>query len=557
MPTLVYEYGLLPPVSGADIVDQQIRLAHKYRNRLTEIELQRRQAIRTALSSYPEVADLEQKASELETRLEEMRTAIRQARKAARRRVDTSALDAEAKQIRTELKKVRDALREAKRAVAQDESVQAAIREANETAAQAVKQARAESGLYWGTYLMVEKAMDRARKAMADPRFQPFKGSGRIGVQLQGGLPCEAVFGSDSRLQVDPVPEEAWTSPVRGVRRRLSRTKLRIRVGSEGRSPLWAEFPMIMHRPLPAGSLIKWAWVIRDRIATHYRWRVQFVVDVPDAPKQVDGLAVGLDVGWRRVDAGLRVAYWHGEDGDHGELVLPNDFLAQLRKVDDLRSIRDKHFDEIRSILTGWLAVNPHPDWLREHTRGLIHWRSTNRMAALVLEWRDRRFDGDEEIFAALEAWRKRDRHLYDWEGFQRKKVLRRRREIYRTFAAQLSTRYKHFILEDFDLRAVAQRGAPESPNNHGGFRVYRAAAAISSLRQILMHAFAQRGGQAHAVDACNTTMTCHSCGSMEAIDGAAQVWHTCSQCGTLWDQDHNAAINLLRKAGSLREVQC
>jgi len=40
--TLVYRYGCLPPTEKADLVDQQISLAHKYQNKLIEFEHQRR-----------------------------------------------------------------------------------------------------------------------------------------------------------------------------------------------------------------------------------------------------------------------------------------------------------------------------------------------------------------------------------------------------------------------------------------------------------------------------------------------------------------------------------
>jgi hypothetical protein len=42
----VYQYGLKAPTQNADLVREQMILAHRYRNTLTEIERGRRSAIR-------------------------------------------------------------------------------------------------------------------------------------------------------------------------------------------------------------------------------------------------------------------------------------------------------------------------------------------------------------------------------------------------------------------------------------------------------------------------------------------------------------------------------
>jgi transposase len=41
------------------------------------------------------------------------------------------------------------------------------------------------------------------------------------------------------------------------------------------------------------------------------------------------------------------------------------------------------------------------------------------------------------------------------------------------------------------------------------------------------------------------TTKRCHACGSMEEFD-RRELTHTCSTCSLLWDQDYNAAMNML-----------
>ena len=55
---IVYKYRLAAPHEGGDIVLAQMRLAHIYRNTLTEIENGRRTAVRTAEESFGTLAVL-------------------------------------------------------------------------------------------------------------------------------------------------------------------------------------------------------------------------------------------------------------------------------------------------------------------------------------------------------------------------------------------------------------------------------------------------------------------------------------------------------------------
>src|SRR5690606_14013043 len=83
-----------------------------------------------------------------------------------------------------------------------------------------------------------------------------------------------------TRLQVDAIDPRAW-SGTRSERRLHARTTLRIRIGSEGRDPVWASFPMIMHRPLPPDGIVKQAAVKLARIGTRERWELHVTVQAP------------------------------------------------------------------------------------------------------------------------------------------------------------------------------------------------------------------------------------------------------------------------------------
>ena len=145
-------------------------------------------------------------------------------------------------------------------------------------------------------------------------RYRRWTGAGRVTVRFQYGLSVEKAFADDTRLRLGAVDPEAWSHPSRGFRRKLSRTTVRIRVGSDRRVPLWLELPVMLHRPLPPSGVIRAASVVREIVGGRYRWRLLLIVEQPadEAPRQ--GFTVAIDLGWRMLDDGLRVAYWEDDE---------------------------------------------------------------------------------------------------------------------------------------------------------------------------------------------------------------------------------------------------
>jgi len=445
------------------------------------------------------------------------------------------------------------AVREARRAVLADPGVVARRDAVNDRAGELRRGARELCGVYWGTYLLVEAAME-ASSAMPlyegtepnDPHFVRWSGEGAIGVQVAGGLATAQLFGEGAHVQVDQVDAVAWHSPVKGERRRASRTKLRVRVGSTGpgnRTPIWAEFPMIMHREMGRGA-IKAVKVCRRLIGRREEWSVQFTVAL-EAPRKAprEGV-VAIDVGWRKIGEDIRVACWESGAGERGELRLSAALLGQIAKADELRSTRDDGFNRARLALSAWVGKAPRAEWLAQATETLDRWKSPERLYALAVRWQAARFEEDAEGYDALEAWRYHDHHLREWECSQRVKSLRHRREVYRTFAAGLSNRFGTIVLEKFDLRKVAATPALEASGDNSTARSQRHGASVSELRLVLTNAF-------HAKDevpAAYTTLECFACRHIEEFAADKELEHTCLSCGVTWDQDENAAKVILRR---------
>ncbi|MBW2673151.1 MAG: hypothetical protein JRD89_07015 [Deltaproteobacteria bacterium] len=566
MKTRVYQYGLLRPTGEADLVWEQLHSAHRYRNLLTELERKRRDSLRSIMSSYADIAVLEQAATEANDKRQEALGAVKYARKCSRSRSESQAARQQLQAARKLVKVAREALRERRRALLEDESARLQCDEVNAWAGAQRRAARAECGCYWGTYLLVEAAMDAAQKSPLydgaepnDPRFVRWRAEGSVGVQVQRGISCGDVFGSDTRIQIDPVDELAWHSETRGQRRRLSRTALRLRVGSGPKGePVFAQWPMVMHRPLPEAGQIMRATVSVKRYAGRDKWSVELTVRLPDSWQHgICGKGrVAVDIGWRAIDAELRVAYWRGQDGRHGELRLNERTLDGLTMPSGLRSIRDRVFDLFKGLFGQWLreamvkTAPEIPEWFAEATETLSRWRSTERADRLLKQWAEQRWEGDEVGWAVLCAWRTRNQHLWDWEANQRRGSLANRREQYRVFASELADQYGSIVLEDFNMRQVARRPrtAEEGDDNQRA-RSNRQLASVSELRLALCNCFNRRGGSEVRVPAPGTTIVCSQCLELDKFDVAAELVHTCVHCGARWDQDDNATVNMLRLA--------
>ena len=412
-----------------------------------------------------------------------------------------------------------------------------------------------EAPLHWMNVDDVLLSWNQARRRRDTPRFHRWTGEGKITVRWQNGLPVAKIAGTDTRLQMDPVDPTAWNDARESVRRKGLYRTMRVRIDSERRAPVWLEIPIYLHRPMPTEGIVRSVSILRERTGTHDHWRAVFVVELPEATAALaeepahPANAVSVDLGWRQVDEGLRVGVWKGSDGASGEVVLPTEWLDAMRKVEDISSIRDQRFNQEKAALAAWLGAIKAPEWLREESHSIQQWRSAGRLAALVLRWREHRFKDDELIYGALEEWRKRDRHLLEWEANLRDQLLHRRQWIYRQEAATLARRYNQVIVEDFDLSQAAR----VKKNGTGGdlpraARYQRVLVACHSLRQALVNAFVREHGKEAvvAVDARNTTQVCHACGTLERFDVAQKLRHRCSRCGAEWDQDENAALNLL-----------
>jgi hypothetical protein len=532
-------------------------LAHKYYNTLIEIEVNRRKAVDSA-QSLEAVASLTKEVESFTDQIEELRAQLQKTRQKKR-----SSAPGESADVRQQVaalsalrKEAYAKLNAAKSEARQNPKVQAAIAAANQSAAEAVKAARGATSLYWGSYLHVESAVESAAKKTAYPnlpRFKRWTGDGHLAVQLQGGLSTADAHKFDTRCWIDPVDPTAY---VKGtpLRERKQHTVVHFRVGSEGKSraPLFADIPIKMHRPLPPG-MVKWVHLLRRRVADREQWFVQFVVHMEDTLREPCGQgSVGIDVGWRQKDeGGLRVAVLRDEYGKTEELALPAALLAKHEHVQGLQALRAVNFDKVKLDIVGWLSSKP--EGVDVQPQHVSMWRNPGRVHKLLADHGSAMTD---ELREKLTAYLKQDRHLWQWQENERQKVLAQRKSLYMNFAVRIARTYSRVAIEALDLRDFAKRGPVEDDTQTDQRKTQRNRqfASLHQLRACLKQACVARDVLLGEVPPEFTTLNCHLCGHTN--QGPIRILqHTCEGCGSTWDQDDNAAANLLASAVLLKPV--
>ncbi len=202
-----------------------------------------------------------------------------------------------------------------------------------------------------------------------------------------------------------------------------------------------------------------------------------------------------------------------------GPFELTEGVRQAMAYADALRGIGDRHFDRVKAEFQKWLAGGGFaPAWAVEDLTTLGQWRSRGRLARLVGQWvgeffpkeeilslweawktlqfsqpgkgelfahveigedgldvwmRDRQnidvwlrnqgLDETQRFVAFLEFWRRKNRHLYQWECDVRNKAIGRRNNEYRQNAAWLAKTYETVIVNKLDLKTESRSAATES----------------------------------------------------------------------------------------------
>lgn len=553
-----YAYRLGSPTTGTDIVHEQLRRASDYRNKLVEIELRRRAAVDAVLREMcPGLVECEQRLAQVQAQIQDVIDQQRGRNQRARGLTDDAAFRCRLDQLQPERKALAAERRRLRKEDFEREDTKEALRVVDDAAKAEIKEARAASGLYWGTYLLVEQAADSFRRG-APPVYRRYRGEGRIGVQIQHGMTwSEAFNASDTRLRLVHTPRtepivaaNGKTLPPPGSTKQSQQYTLWLRVGSDGRDAVWAKWPLRLHR-YNANTRIMWAVVRRMTVAGKERWGLTVTLrdDVGGRAFAREDVArdgtVGIDIGYRiMTDGRQRIAYWTGSDGLSGELSVPADTVAQWAKVEDLQSIRDDIHNDAKALLRDWLREHEAPEWLTTCVSGMHAWKNPSRLDKVVLRWHSTRFAGDDQVYQLLEAWRSRERHLWQYQGNLRDQLAAARKDRYRNWAAGMRRKYRTFAVEDIDLRSAIHDVMRDDVDRET-VTAQRRVARFAGL-SVLMQALSDCGADVVTVTRAGTTEVCNWCGESNEID--ARLMHQCQGCGRRWDRDANASRNILAR---------
>jgi hypothetical protein len=458
----VYEYGCgRGQIDGLEPAIEQMRRRTELWNRMVEID----NDVRARMDALLFAGESEAELSSLREKLRDL------LRSGSTGRSDGNAGKDDGKSAETNRLRsaIRSKLEEVKKAHKENAALhRVQLRELDAERKARIREVQAGAGLYWANRAEIgrryEVARARAIRQGRQLRVQRWDETGRIRIHFQRGLAVPKAFQENGRLRIDPVPECAWCSSSRAERKRLARTRIRIRVNAnEDRSPVWVSMPAVLHRPLPQGGVIRGVSFVRERVGLNWRYRVLITVSEPAFPSSPKSdKAVGMDLGWRLTSEGLRVAFWAGEDGQHGEVVLPASDLSEFKRIGSLQAAIVSAHEHARSLLKAFVDRHSMPNELRELSEEALRSSSPRALAQLFDAWEESRFRADRRVFTGLRAWHKQHIHLWTWQANLRDQILRSRRELYRRFAADISNRYGSVFVNDIQLRSLTARGCPD-----------------------------------------------------------------------------------------------
>lgn len=574
MTVYAYKYGCLPPLDWREDATDCLYRQNRLWNRLVEIEHENRDKWRSLMAEDPAVADLEAKIADAQARID----AVKEARKAARiekRRVNAApAADAALSDLVAERKALAALAKAARQAAKADMKPKLdALADERYQAVTAARQEAAAGGLWWGHYNAVlasyETARVRAMKEGADLKFHSFDGQGRFTNQIQGGATLDDLRAHRGPAWIDPAPAGQYRAGV--VLLRITLTT------NDQRERNMLTLPMVMHRPLPDGARIKQVVVTRRKVGTRWRFKAVFTLDDPAPPAENGAVrACGVNHGFRQVAGGLRVAMRVDSRGRESDVLLPQTWIDRMNHVSDLQSRLDERLNEVHAAIRAWWRADDAqieaeraalPDAVRERAIRIAAAPKIGpgKLAAFALGWREaweaqhgERFDERPRagLLADAEAWRRWDKRRREEMDNLRDKLLAQRREIYRTWAADTARDHAVVAVTEMDLREIARlESRDEEPTQLGAKpRSNRQLAAPSELVGALKVACQRHGARFLLVK--GAAGACHACGA--AVSPGADLIASCPHCGSVWDQDVNAARNACRMAaGDGRERDC
>jgi hypothetical protein len=533
-------------------VTEQFRAYGRHYNARIEIARASRNAYREARKEIvPEFEEAETKWKEADQEVKRIRLEVKALRKEARRRAEGTELRARLTAAVQAKKAASIILKAAREQTKSDPKLKKKSEDLHQQKLAAEREARSKTPADWGTYLKAEDASSKAGSSSHDPRFRAWSiglpttvtppcPEGTIAVQIQKTKPL-TVLGLftqiDTRIRL---------APPKGNPKRPAHSHGWIKIGRAENKPVWAEFEVRVRRAMPPEARITWAWITRKRVGIRWENTLYIGVEQPAHPvrKDLDDV-LAVDINMRIVKGGIRVGYsYNGQLEIPEEHIIPEKIINKLEHARSVRSIQDREFNLFRDELTAWLKTAKVPSWLTEKTKFLPQWRSSNRLSAVVIHWRDNRFSGDHDIYLRAEQWRAQNRHLYDYWFNDDRNARDQRQEIYRSWANEWFQGYGTIVVAAWNWSQIARRPQPEDDNNiPEAVRSMRFNVAPSELIKAIEQAARSRGARAIRVQL--EPVGCLHCESSHLSENKEKGSVLCLDCGKTMVRDEMQARGL------------
>lgn len=262
------------------------------------------------------------------------------------------------------------------------------------------------------------------------------------------------------------------------------------------------QWPITVHRPLLSGALVKAVsiqggyWGSQWRLSVTFMLQKQQMLAPEFHPKRA--LKVGIDMGWRMSEKGLKVATVFRGPGNLQTYFLPIKWVHGAQYVGSL----DTALSRDVAAITG----NGAP-WYRQPIGSTPE----------------------------LVAWQRLNRHKIEERNNKKARLERWRLDLYRAYANEICSAADVIHMEALRLKPMMAIGSKQGPNQKRQQKM----AAISLLQLAIEEVAKKHGCQVRYLPAKNSTRL-HDCGHLNPVLKGPVV--RCGGCLALFDQDENAA---------------
>jgi hypothetical protein len=355
--------------------------------------------------------------------------------------------------------------------------------------------------IYWGTWNSLVQSVDQARKDVIGQRAR--------------GMPAEI---RRPKFR-DPVSLSAEKGGFRIVERGNPWWAVELRVGTADEWVRMRAKCGNWHK-VPDCTPLRSMTLTRRKDGERWSYSLSIVVDmVKPSVECAESRVVALDWGHRehghdREREGIRVFTWLGDDGGHGEVIIPAECRKALDEVDALKSRLDTTYDARKASM-----------FLPYRNRYLYR-RALMRSGVRTAEESD---------------WLRWEMRYERRIAARRKRVVNVRREVYLRAVRELRARYAVFAFEDESVPQIKTMQKDEERKRRQ--RSTRDLAARYEFTSICERS----GAMIVTVPARNTTKECPDCGQLS--ENGPELLIACGGCGRIRDKDHGASRVILGRA--------